>query len=77
MVRLDVLVADVLANARRAMEERAGDEISKLVASKDAPGGMARGKGLGCEERHHRPFASHQRRLVKRDTGLPRGGLEK
>ncbi len=78
MVRLDVLVADVLANARRAMEEKAGRaDIKAARASKVARREeAARGNDLGCGSAFTRP-ALHRRGDQPRDTRRPSGGLGK
>lgn len=78
MVRLDVLVADVLANARRAMDEgKAGRaDIKAARTSELAAGGMPLGKGLGCDRGAATHVALHQRGRPTRDTRRPSGGLE-
>jgi hypothetical protein len=75
MERLDTLVARVLADARRAMDERAGEARSLPGKAARAEGG-AKAPALARGEAHPR---SSQRAIakraanasVKRDTNIP------
>lgn len=77
MVRLDVLVAGILADARQAMDERKTGraDIKAARAGKEAAGGVPLGKDLGCGGLQGAPALRH-RRGSTRDTRRPSGGLE-
>lgn len=78
MVRLDVLVAGILADARQRMDEgKTGGGVSKAAPGKGARGEeVARGKSLGCGGLQGAPALRH-RGGNTRDTRRPSGGLGK
>lgn len=78
MVRLDTLVAKVLADARRAMEKPGeAQHLPGKGARAEGESYPARlGEGLGCGERLPRSPASHQHAAKPRDTGRPAANLE-
>jgi len=76
MVRLDTLVAVILADARRRMEKDAGADGAAPAPTRQQ-GGVARGKGLGCDVGRGGATALHHRGEKARDTRRPSGGLGK
>lgn len=75
MERLDTLVAKVLADARRAMEKRAG-EARSLPGKAAEAGGGGKAPRLARGDRHHRTSIMRRAKKTtttsaKRETAAP------